>query len=46
MRTLTGHFDEVVCVAFSRDGNRIVSGSSDCLVKFWDIKTGAEVSSL
>ena len=45
MRTLTGHTDIVFSVAFSRDGNRVVSGSGDNLVKIWDIQTGAEVSS-
>jgi WD40 repeat protein len=28
----------------SADGNSIVSGSADNLVKIWDVKTGAEVS--
>jgi len=41
--TLTGHADEVTCIAFSRDGKRIVSASSDGLVKIWDVGTGAEV---
>jgi WD40 repeat protein len=45
MRTLTGHSDIVFSVAFSQDGNRVVSGSSDNLVKIWDTETGAEVSS-
>ena len=44
-RTLRGHFDEVLSVAFSRDGKRIVSGSADTLVKIWDVATGAEVRS-
>ena len=45
MRTLTGHTEIVFSVAFSRDGNRVVSGSGDTLVKIWDTETGAEVSS-
>ena len=45
MRTLTGHSDGVWSIAFSRDGNRIVSGSKDYLVKIWDIETGVQVSS-
>ena len=45
MRTLTGHTDSVVSVAFSHDGKRVVSGSNDNLVKIWDTETGAEVSS-
>ena len=38
---MTGHSDIVVSVAFSADGNWIVSGSEDTLVKIW---TGTEVS--
>ena len=45
MRTLTGHSDEVYSVAFSRDGEWIISGSEDHLVKIWDVATGAEVRS-
>ena len=41
---LTGHAGEVTSVAFSPDGTRVVSGSSDNLVKVWDAETGAEVS--
>ena len=43
MRTLTGHADWLRSVAFSRDGNRVVSGSYDNLVKIWDTEIGAEV---
>jgi len=45
MRTLTGHAGSVESVAFSRDGDRIVSGSDDTFVKIWDTETGALVSS-
>ena len=45
MRTLTGHTGYVFSVAFSRDGNRVVSGSQDHHVKIWDTETGGEVSS-
>ena len=45
MRTFTGHTALVKSVAFSRDGNLIVSGSADNLVKIWSADTGAEVSS-
>jgi WD40 repeat protein len=43
VHTLTGHSDCVNVVAFSPDGNRVVSGSDDRLVKIWDTETGAEV---
>src|SRR5207302_1987451 len=32
-----GHRDGVFCVAFTPDGNTIVSGSSDHTVKFWNV---------
>ena len=46
MRTLTGHAGEVTSVAFSPDGTRVVSGSSDNLAVVWNVETGAEVSGL
>jgi WD40 repeat protein len=45
VHSLTGHTDNVYAVAFSRDGKRVVSASTDNLVKIWDTATGAEVSS-
>src|SRR5712675_1682018 len=35
-----GHSDCVLSVAFSRDGSRIVSGSSDNTIRLWDAETG------
>ena len=40
---LSGHSDGAPCVAISRDGKHIVSGSDDQLVKIWNAATGAEV---
>ena len=45
VHSLTGHTSSVCVVAFSPDGNRVVSGSADTLVKIWDTRTGAEVRS-
>ena len=45
-RTLTGHSGKVNSIAFSPDGDSVVSGADDMLVKIWDVKTGAEVSKL
>ena len=41
--TLEGHVDSV---AFSPDGNRIVSGSYDTAVKLWDAQTGQTIRTL
>ncbi|KAJ1470149.1 WD40-repeat-containing domain protein [Baffinella frigidus] len=41
--TLTGHSGEINSVSFFPDGKRVVSGSSDLLVKIWDVATGAEI---
>jgi len=42
---MQGHSRSVNSVKFSPDGQRVVSGSSDSLVKIWDAATGAEVRS-
>jgi len=39
--TLTGHSSDVRSVAVSRDGQTVVSGSSDNTIKVWDIKSGS-----
>ncbi len=45
-RTLKGHSGWVTGVAFSADGQRLASGSSDQTVKFWDVPTGKETSTV
>jgi WD40 repeat protein len=44
--TLQGHAGYVMSVAFSSDGNRIVTGSSDNTAKVWDTATGQELLTL
>jgi WD40 repeat protein len=45
-RTLKGHSGWVTGVAFSADGQRLASGSSDQTVKLWDVPTGRETSTV
>ena len=37
------HTDWVKSVAYSPDGQHIISGSRDCTIRIWDAKTGAAV---
>ena len=46
LRELKGHINNVRSVAFSLDGNQIVSGSTDGSVQVWDAKTGEQLREL
>ena len=43
LNVLMGHMKQVLSVAFSPDGTRIVSGSEDSSVRVWDASTGAQL---
>lgn len=43
VRTFQKHDDHVLCVNFSPDGHRIVSGSRDKSVRVWNADTGQQI---
>ncbi len=42
VRTITGHFGEVYALAWS-DGNQLISGDSDGMLRWWDVQKGERV---
>ncbi len=46
LETLRGHLHYVTSVAFSPDGQRIVTGSRDGMVKVWEVPGGRELQTL
>ena len=43
IRTFTGHTDDVLSVAFSPDGSKVLTGSDDNTAKLWDVSTGTVI---
>jgi WD40 repeat protein/DNA-binding SARP family transcriptional activator len=44
--SLTGHDGQVWGIAYSRDGERLATGSDDGVVRVWDARTGQELLTL
>jgi WD40 repeat protein len=45
-KALTGHRGIVWGIAFTPDGQKLVSGAQDGLIKIWDVSTGEELATL
>ena len=45
VRTLAGHFGEVLALAFSANGQWIASAGADNAIRVWDTETGSELFS-
>jgi WD40 repeat protein len=43
LQTFSGHADGNTCIALSKDGKRLLSGSADKTLKLWDVKTGQAI---
>jgi serine/threonine-protein kinase len=39
----TGHTGEVLCVAYSTDGKKLLTGGKDLTVRLWDVSDGHEI---
>ena len=46
LATLSNHEGKVRCIAFTKDGSRMITGSDDCTVRFWDTGTWREVATV
>ena len=46
IRTLSGHTKYVNSIAFSPDGNTLVSASDDKTIRLWDVSTGEKLTTL
>jgi len=45
IKTLSGHNNDVMCVAFSPDNNYIASGDQDGKIILWEVKSGKKIKS-
>ncbi|ORM40642.1 Notchless -like protein 1 [Babesia sp. Xinjiang] len=44
--SLEGHSESVLCMDFSPDGSMLATGSGDCAVRIWDLKTATPIKTL
>jgi WD40 repeat protein len=45
-RPFEGHTGHILCIAFSSDGKRALTGSEDNSARYWDVTTGREIRPL
>jgi WD40 repeat protein len=46
LRTLSGHTEFIMSLAFSGDGKYLLSGGQDRLAKLWEVESGKELASI
>jgi len=46
LKSLNGHSAPVICVAYSQDGQLVLTGSADHTAKIWDAERGKELKTL
>ncbi len=46
LRSFIGHTDHIWALAFSPDGKKLMSGSSDKTARLWDVEVGEEIATL
>jgi len=43
--SMEGHLQKVNCISYTSDGNFMVSGGEEGIIKLWEVKTGKEIAS-
>ena len=43
---MQGHSERVICVAFTPDGRRLLSGGDDKIIIVWDLASGQRINDI